>query len=75
MVSQLLMNFKLTNKELAEFRGKQFASTDQPLPSSVTMVVDVKLRQGRCRIVHEFQGVLRQTPLSVFLLRFPFQIE
>ena len=70
-----MISFKLTSEELAEFRGKQFASTDQPLPSAVTIIVDVKLRQGRCRVVHEFQGILRQTPLSVFLLRFPYQIE
>jgi len=67
-------DFKLTSEALADLRGKQFASTDQPLPSAVTIIVDVKLRQGRCRVVHEFQGELRQTPLSVFLPRFPFRI-
>jgi hypothetical protein len=69
------MLLKLTEAEIAELRGKRFASSSSASESSVTTIVDVRLRDGRQRVVHEYKGKLIKTPLSVFLLRFPWRVN
>lgn len=69
------MLLKLTGAEIAELRGKRFASSCSASESSVTTIVDVRLRDGRQRVIHEYKGRLIKTPLSVFLLRFPWPVR
>lgn len=69
------MIFKLTEAEIADLRGRQFASSSSAPGASITTVVDIKLRDGRQRVVHEYKGKIIKTPLAVFLLRFPCRVS
>ncbi|MGK3125955.1 hypothetical protein ACCY16_17695 [Candidatus Pantoea formicae] len=69
------MILKLTDTEIEEIRGKRYASADNAFGLPVTTIIDVKKSAGRQKVFYEYLGKLRKTPLSVFLLRFPYRVN
>ncbi|MCA1179813.1 MULTISPECIES: hypothetical protein [unclassified Pantoea] len=63
---------KLDDAEFSELTGKIFSSRDDYTFATMTKVIDVRMKQGKQIIVHEIRGKKVKTPLSVFLLRFPY---
>lgn len=65
---------RLTETELTILVGSRFASTETNAAASVTTVMEVKIQSGRQLIVHELYGRQYKSPLSVFMLRFPYAL-
>lgn len=63
---------RLTEAELTILVGSRFASTVNNAAASVTTVMEVRIQSGRRLIVHQLYGRQYKTPLSVFMLRFPY---
>jgi len=69
------MIMRLTEAELARLVGSRFASAKNNAAASVTTVLEVRIQSGRQLIVHELYGRQHKTPLTVFMLRFPYALS
>ncbi|EJL93191.1 hypothetical protein PRCB_18355 [Pantoea rodasii] len=69
------MILKLTEVELVALVGRRFASTGDFAGASVTTILEVRIQNGRQLVVHELYGRQRKTPLTVFMLRFPYALS
>jgi hypothetical protein len=73
-MEQRCMILRLNEAELATLVGRRFASAENNAVASVTTVLEIRIQSGRQLIVHELYGRQHKTPLTVFMLRFPYAL-
>lgn len=71
---QRRMILRLNEAALATLVGSRFASAENNAAISVTTILEVRIQSGRQLVVHELYGRQHKTPLSVFMLRFPYAL-
>lgn len=68
------MILKLTDAESVALVGRRFVSAENNAGASFTTILEIRIQNGRQLVVHELYGRQYKTPLSVFMLRFPYAL-